>query len=106
MDTLPSTEPELSCRITRTLLMYVREENNGSLGNLLEGLELDESYLMDDNNWISHDFMQTLYRRMISGKKRCPRTHIQEHIICIAFGNISQHKLPCLTHRLLLKIFH
>ncbi|MBP9010635.1 MAG: PAS domain S-box protein [Smithellaceae bacterium] len=65
MDTLPSTEPELSCRITRTLLMYVREENNGSLGNLLEGLELDESYLMDDNNWISHDFMQTLYRRMI-----------------------------------------
>ncbi len=45
--------------------MYVREKNDGSLGDLLEGLDLDEAYLMDDNNWISHGFLQTLYQRMI-----------------------------------------
>ena len=60
-----STEPEISCRISHTLLMYVREQNDGSLGDLLEGLDLDEAYLMDDNNWISHGFLQTLYQRMI-----------------------------------------
>ncbi|MBW1781486.1 MAG: PAS domain S-box protein [Deltaproteobacteria bacterium] len=56
---------EISCRITRTLLMYVREANNGSLGNLLDGLELDEAYLLDSNNWVSHAFLQILYHRMI-----------------------------------------
>jgi len=45
--------------------MYVREQNDGSLGDLLEGLDLDEPYLLDTNNWISHDFLQTLYQRMI-----------------------------------------
>ena len=43
--------------------MYVREMN-GSLGNLLDGLELDEKYLTDTNNWISHEFLQVLYARM------------------------------------------
>lgn len=45
--------------------MYVREANNGSLGRLLDGLELDEEYLSDTNNWISHSFLQVLYDRMI-----------------------------------------
>lgn len=36
---------DISCRITRTLLMYVREGNNDTLGNLLDGLALDEGYL-------------------------------------------------------------
>ena len=44
--------------------MYVREVN-GSLGNLLDGLELDEKYLTDTNNWISHEFLHVLYARMI-----------------------------------------
>jgi len=57
---------ELSCRITRTLLMYVRERNEGSLGNLLDGLELDEAYLSDTNNWVSHAFLQVLYDRMMA----------------------------------------
>ena len=56
---------EISCRVTRTLLMYVRENNGGELGNLLDGLELDEAYLLDTNNWVSHGFLQTLYHRMI-----------------------------------------
>jgi PAS domain S-box-containing protein len=60
-----STDKEISCRITRTLLMYVREKNNGSLGSLLDGLELDQQYLMDTNNWVSHAFLQVLYHRMI-----------------------------------------
>jgi len=57
---------EISCRVTRTLLMYVRENNGGSLGNLLEGLSLDETYLSDPNQWVSHALLQKLYRRMLA----------------------------------------
>ena len=60
-----STSREISCRVTRTLLMYVREANNGSLGYLLDGLALGEEYLLDPNNWVSHSFLQILYNRMI-----------------------------------------
>ena len=59
------TEREISCKVTRTLIMYVREMN-GSLGNLLDGLVLDEDYLTDTNNWVSHEFLQLLYARMIA----------------------------------------
>jgi PAS domain S-box-containing protein len=45
--------------------MYVRETKNGSLGDLLDGLDLDEEYLLDTNNWVSHSFLQVLYDRMI-----------------------------------------
>ncbi len=45
--------------------MYVREQNGGSLGDLLQGIDLDEAYLLDPNNWISHNFLQVLYHRMI-----------------------------------------
>lgn len=58
------TPKEISCRITRTLLLYVRENNAGSLGDLLDGLELDETYLSDPDNWVSHAFLQRLYRHM------------------------------------------
>ncbi len=61
----PDTKKEISCRITRTLLMYVKEVNSGSLGSLLDGLSLDEIYLSDTNNWVSHAFLQVLYHRMI-----------------------------------------
>ncbi len=56
---------EISCRITHTLLMYVREKNRGSLGELLDGLEVGEAFLTDANNWVSHAFLQVLYARMI-----------------------------------------
>src|SRR5512136_1069088 len=61
-----SSEREISCRVTRTLLMYVREQNNGSFGALLDGLDLDEEYLLDSNNWVSHTFLHVLYHRMIA----------------------------------------
>ena len=64
MGSTSSTNREISCRITRTLIMYVREMN-GSLGNLLTGLELNQEYLTDTNNWISHEFLHILYARMI-----------------------------------------
>lgn len=60
-----ATYEDINCRITRTLLLYVKEENGGSLGSLLDGLPLDEEYLMDTANWVSHSFLQELYRRMI-----------------------------------------
>ncbi len=56
---------DISCRVTRTLLLYVKEQNNGTLGSLLAGLSLDETYLSDVNNWVSHSFLQTLYGRMV-----------------------------------------
>ncbi len=59
------TSKDISCRITRTLLMYVRYRNKGSLAGLLDGLELDETFLMDTNNWVSHSFLHILYHRMI-----------------------------------------
>ena len=31
------TKKEISCRVTRTLLLYVKEKNNGVLGSLLDG---------------------------------------------------------------------
>jgi PAS domain S-box-containing protein len=46
--------------------LYVREANQGSLGSLLDGLALDEAYLLDTDNWVSHAFLQTLYSRMIA----------------------------------------
>ena len=61
----PSTNREISCRITKTLLLYVRENHSGSLGSLLDGLDLDEAYLSDVNQWVPHAFLQVLYRRMI-----------------------------------------
>ncbi|MFZ0613928.1 MAG: response regulator [Desulfobacterales bacterium] len=60
-----SDNKEISCRVTRTLLMYVRECNGGTLGNLLDDLKLDEHYLLDPDNWVSHAFLQVLYHRMI-----------------------------------------
>ena len=60
-----ATDKEISCRVTRTLLLYVRETNEGSLGPLLDGLELGEDYLSDTNNWVSHAFLQLLYHRMV-----------------------------------------
>jgi PAS domain S-box-containing protein len=63
---ISSTDREISCRITKTLLLYVREKNKGSLGNLLAGLGLDEKYLLDTDNWVSHDFLLKLYDRMVT----------------------------------------
>lgn len=60
-----STDREISCRITKTLLLYVREKNNDSLGTLLAGLDLDEKYLLDIDNWVSLAFLHVLYDRMI-----------------------------------------
>jgi len=64
MDFASATKREISCRITRTLIMYVREMH-GSLGKLLDDLVLDEAYLLDTNNWVSHAFLHVLYGRMI-----------------------------------------
>ena len=58
-----ATRREVSCRVTRTLIMYVKDRK-GTLGNLLDGLELDEAYLNDPNQWVSHEFLQRLYERM------------------------------------------
>lgn len=64
MDLRSATKREISCRVTRTLILYV-QQMNGSVGDLLHGLVLDETYLMDPNNWVSHALLQVLYARMM-----------------------------------------
>jgi len=64
-NTRSETTKEISCRVTNTLLLHVRENNNGTIGSLLDGLPLDEGYLSDTNNWVSHAFLQVLYAHMI-----------------------------------------
>jgi PAS domain S-box-containing protein len=56
---------EISCRVTRTLLLYVKERNSGTLRPLLDGLPLGEAYLSDTNNWVSHELLQVIYKRLI-----------------------------------------
>ena len=51
---------EISCRITRTLITYI-QDLNGSLGNFLNGLELNEEYLADTNKRVSHAYPHILY---------------------------------------------
>jgi PAS domain S-box-containing protein len=68
-DVIPEMAKEISCRITRTLLLYVRENNNGRLDGFMDGLALTEDYLLDTNNWVSHAFLQVLYHRMIEQLK-------------------------------------
>ena len=60
-----SSNMGISCRVTRTLLLYLRQVNDGSLGDLLDGFSLDEPYLLDADNWISHADLHILYERMI-----------------------------------------
>ncbi|MDJ0781640.1 MAG: PAS domain S-box protein [Desulfosarcinaceae bacterium] len=66
LETHPEERKEISCRVTRTLLTFVREQNGGSLGPLLDDLPFDEGYLADTNNWVSHALLQRLYHRMIA----------------------------------------
>lgn len=56
---------EVSCRVTRAILMYVKEQKDGNLGDLLDELPVGEDYLYDANNWVSHELVQVLYQRMI-----------------------------------------
>lgn len=54
---------EISCRTTNAIIQYVRDRK-GSLEGLLDGLEYDEHYLTDTNNWISRDFLGRLHQRL------------------------------------------
>ena len=54
---------EISCRITNTIIAYVRQENK-DVKFLLEDLPFDEKYLTDTNNWISRALLDEMYRRL------------------------------------------
>ncbi|MBT8341951.1 MAG: hypothetical protein HKP58_06660, partial [Desulfatitalea sp.] len=57
---------EISCRITNSIVKYVRDVHNAAVDQLLDDLPVDEAYLCDVHNWISHDLLQTLYQRMVT----------------------------------------
>ena len=56
-------EKEISCRTTNAIIQYVKDRQ-GTLEGFLDGLEHDERYLTDTNNWISRDFLNQLYVRL------------------------------------------
>lgn len=60
-----AARPEVSCRVSRTILHYVRACRDGELGELLDGLGVDETCLLDTNNWVSQDVIQTLFQRTV-----------------------------------------
>lgn len=54
---------EISCRITSSIIAYVRKEKK-NLGRLLEGIELSEEHLLDTNSWVSTEVVDTLFNRL------------------------------------------
>jgi two-component system NtrC family sensor kinase len=53
---IQKTKQELSCKIMRTMVNYVREKRGEvAVQNLIETTELDEAYLQNENNWVSFD---------------------------------------------------
>ena len=54
---------EISCRTTNAILQYLMERGD-DVWSLVEGLEHDFSYLINPNNWVSHEFLITLYGRL------------------------------------------
>ena len=50
-------EPEINCRLTRSILTYLERQKEGrSVQRFLETLGLPAAYLTDENNWVSYDF--------------------------------------------------
>ncbi|MFC1889968.1 sensor histidine kinase [Thermodesulfobacteriota bacterium] len=56
-------EKEISCRTTNAIIQYIKDRR-GTIEGFLDGLEYDEHYLTDTNNWISRDFLGKLHRRL------------------------------------------
>ena len=61
---------ETSCIISKAVLGYVKMHNNGSVGPLLDNLDSEinlmvnpETYLSDQNNWISCRILAELFKR-------------------------------------------
>ena len=54
---------EVSCRVTNSIVAYVRKEKK-NLVRLLEGIELSEEHLLDTNSWVSHEVVDTLFDRL------------------------------------------
>ena len=56
-------EKEISCRITNTIINYIKKEK-GSLGDLLQNLDYAEEYLTNPNNWISQESFDIICDRV------------------------------------------
>jgi len=56
---------EISCRVVRTFLDYVRNTRPEFLPPLLADIPYDENYLTDADNWISWDIERLLEERLV-----------------------------------------
>jgi len=56
---------EISCRVVRTFLDYVRNTRPEFLPPLLADIPYDENYLTDPDNWISWDIERLLEERLV-----------------------------------------
>jgi len=56
-------EKEISCRVTNTIINFVKKER-GDLRDILRGLNHTEEYLIDSNNWISQETFNLISDRV------------------------------------------
>lgn len=56
-------EKEVSCRITNTVINYVKK-GKGNIGDLLRDLDFTEEYLTNPNNWISLNSFDIICNRV------------------------------------------
>lgn len=50
-------EPEINCRLTRSILTYLERQKEGRAAQrFLEALGVPAAHLTDENNWVSYDF--------------------------------------------------
>ncbi len=55
---------QISCRITSTFIQYVKNTRPEFLPKFLEGLQFDEEYLANPDNWISWELERVLEKRL------------------------------------------
>jgi len=57
---------EISCRVVKTFLDYVRNTRPEFLSPLLAGIPYDQNYLTDPDNWIPWDIERLLEERLVN----------------------------------------
>ncbi|MBI3003515.1 MAG: GAF domain-containing protein [candidate division NC10 bacterium] len=56
-------EPEINCRLTRSILTYLERQKDGQTAQrFLEALGVPAALLTDENNWVSYDFYRKALR--------------------------------------------
>ncbi|MBI4040628.1 MAG: GHKL domain-containing protein [Deltaproteobacteria bacterium] len=63
LDTLSRVDPQVSCRVSSSILTFVDKEKR-NLEQFLENVSVSKEHLLDANSWISTDVIETLFNRL------------------------------------------